>query len=123
MIIILFFLCKVDFFCLVIESLPQCGIIISSRLMGDLLYLDVVTLEGNKYCITGSTKAFFVNSSTGNVLDPRPAKPALEATALIGLLQKLSPKFKKGLQLLLIDALLTQYENNYTFLLFFLRFS
>ncbi|CAA6661589.1 unnamed protein product [Spirodela intermedia] len=50
------------------------------RLVGDLLYLDVVTLEGSKYCITGSTKAFYVNSSTGNVLDPRPAKPALEAT-------------------------------------------
>ena len=66
------------------------------RLAGDLLYLDAVTLEGNKYCITGSTRGFFVNSSTGNILDSRPAKPALEATALISLLQKLSPKFKKG---------------------------
>ncbi|MQL94255.1 hypothetical protein Taro_026906 [Colocasia esculenta] len=66
------------------------------RLVGDLLYLDVVTLEGNKYCITGSTKAFFVNASTGDVLDPRPGKPALEATTLIGLLQKISSKFKKG---------------------------
>lgn len=66
------------------------------RLSGDLIYLDVVTLEGNKYCITGTTKAFYVNSSIGNNLDPRSNKSALEATSLVGLLQKISPKFKKG---------------------------
>ncbi|XP_044489464.1 clustered mitochondria protein-like isoform X2 [Mangifera indica] len=66
------------------------------RLVGDLIYLDVVTLEGNKYCITGTTKVFYVNSSTGNVLDPRPSKATSEATTLIGLLQKISPKFKKA---------------------------
>ncbi|KAF5752678.1 hypothetical protein HS088_TW01G00594 [Tripterygium wilfordii] len=66
------------------------------RLVGDLIYLDVVTLEGNKYCITGSTELFYVNSSTGNVLDPRPSKATHEATTLIGLLQKISPKFKKA---------------------------
>ncbi|GFP98186.1 clustered mitochondria protein [Phtheirospermum japonicum] len=66
------------------------------RLSGDLIYLDVVTLEGNKYCITGTTKAFYVNSSAGNILDPRPNKAALEAASLVGLLQKISPKFKKA---------------------------
>ncbi|KAJ0038996.1 hypothetical protein Pint_24071 [Pistacia integerrima] len=66
------------------------------RLVGDLIYLDVVTLEGNKYCITGTTKMFYVNSSTANVLDPRPSKATSEATTLIGLLQKISPKFKKA---------------------------
>ncbi|KAK6162889.1 hypothetical protein DH2020_002730 [Rehmannia glutinosa] len=66
------------------------------RLSGDLIYLDVVTLEGNKYCITGTTKAFYVNSSAGNILDPKPNKAALEATSLVGLLQKISPKFKKA---------------------------
>ncbi|KAL0410704.1 UNVERIFIED_CONTAM: Clustered mitochondria protein [Sesamum latifolium] len=66
------------------------------RLSGDLLYLDVVTLEGNQYCVTGTTKSFYVNSSTGTILDPRPNKAALEATTLVGLLQKLSPKFKKA---------------------------
>ncbi|CAK7330747.1 unnamed protein product [Dovyalis caffra] len=39
---------------------------------------------------------FYVNSSTENVLDPRPSKAASEATTLVGLLQKISPKFKKG---------------------------
>ncbi|KAK4397059.1 Clustered mitochondria protein [Sesamum angolense] len=66
------------------------------RLSGDLLYLDVVTLEGNQYCVTGTTKSFYVNSSTGTILDPRPNKAALEATTLVGLLQKLSPKLKKA---------------------------
>ncbi|KAL3622462.1 hypothetical protein CASFOL_033873 [Castilleja foliolosa] len=66
------------------------------RLSGDLIYLDVITLEGNKYCITGTTKAFYVNSSTGNILDPKPNKAALEAVSLVGLLQKISPKFKKA---------------------------
>lgn len=66
------------------------------RLVGDLIYLDVITLEGQKFCITGTTKAFYVNSSSGNILDPRPAKSAYEATTLIGLLQKISSKFKKG---------------------------
>ncbi|KAJ4971494.1 hypothetical protein NE237_004593 [Protea cynaroides] len=66
------------------------------RLLGDLIYLDVVTLEGQKICITGTTRTFYVNSSTGNILDPRPAKPSSEATTLVGLLQKISSKLKKA---------------------------
>ncbi|KAK3023993.1 hypothetical protein RJ639_044150, partial [Escallonia herrerae] len=66
------------------------------RLLGDLIYLDVITLEGNKFCITGTTKTFYVNSSSENILDPRPSKAAFEATTLIGLLQKISSKFKKA---------------------------
>ncbi|KAH1106720.1 hypothetical protein J1N35_010488 [Gossypium stocksii] len=66
------------------------------RLVGDLIYLDIETLEGNKYCITGTTKMFYVNSSTGNVLDPRPSKAGYEATTLVGILQKISSKFRKA---------------------------
>ncbi|KAL1346287.1 hypothetical protein HN51_019976 [Arachis hypogaea] len=66
------------------------------RLVGDLIYLDVVTLEGNKFCITGSTKLFYVNSSSANSLDPRPSKATFEATTLVVLLQKISSKFKKA---------------------------
>ncbi|KAF7824516.1 clustered mitochondria protein [Senna tora] len=68
------------------------------RLVGDLIYLDVITLEGNKFCITGNTKMFYVNSSTGNTLDPRPSKANSEATTFVALLQKISPKFKKALR-------------------------
>nr|QKE11184.1 tetratricopeptide repeat (TPR)-like superfamily protein 2 [Erythranthe lewisii] len=71
------------------------------RLSGDLIYLDVVTLEGNKHCVTGTAKSFYVNSSTGNILDPRPNKAASEATTLVALLQKLSPKFKKAFRAIL----------------------
>ncbi|CAB4298428.1 unnamed protein product [Prunus armeniaca] len=44
--------------------------------------------------------------STGNTLDPRPSKSNLEATTLVGLLQKISSKFKKKLinYILLIAA-------------------
>ncbi|KAI4326198.1 hypothetical protein MLD38_031536 [Melastoma candidum] len=66
------------------------------RLLGDLIYLDVVTLENNAFCITGTTRTFYVNSSTGNTLDPRPSKASAESTTLIGLLQKISPRFKKA---------------------------
>ncbi|KAE9584894.1 putative clustered mitochondria protein [Lupinus albus] len=66
------------------------------RLVGDLIYLDVVTLEGNKFCITGSTKVFYVNSSSANILDPTPGKATYEATTLVVLLQKISLKFKKA---------------------------
>ncbi|KAF8009776.1 hypothetical protein BT93_J0694 [Corymbia citriodora subsp. variegata] len=66
------------------------------RLVGDLIYLDVVTLEGNTFCVTGTTKTFYVNSSSGNILDPKPSKATVESTTLIGLLQKISPKFKKA---------------------------
>ncbi|CAN0877840.1 Clustered mitochondria protein [Linum grandiflorum] len=71
------------------------------RLVGDLIYLDVVTLEGNKFCITGSTKTFYVNSSAGNVLDPKPGKSTVEATTLIALLHKISSKFQKAFHELL----------------------
>ncbi|RDX77533.1 Clustered mitochondria protein, partial [Mucuna pruriens] len=66
------------------------------RLVGDLLYLDVTTLEGNAFCITGSTRMFYINSCTGETFDPRPSKATLEATTLAALLQKISPRFKKA---------------------------
>uniref|UniRef100_A0A175YGS5 Clustered mitochondria protein homolog n=1 Tax=Daucus carota subsp. sativus TaxID=79200 RepID=A0A175YGS5_DAUCS len=64
------------------------------RLVGDLIYLDVVTLEGNTYCITGNTRTFYVNSSSGDRLDPKPSKNASESTTLVELMQKISAKFK-----------------------------
>lgn len=66
------------------------------RLLGDLIYLDVLTLEGRNYCITAHTRGFYINATTGNILEPRPAKPAHESTSLVGLLRQISDKFKKG---------------------------
>ncbi|KAK4797948.1 hypothetical protein SAY86_030274 [Trapa natans] len=82
------------------------------RLVGDLIYLDVVTLEGNTYCITGTTRNFFVNSSSANVLDPRPGNAASEATTIVGLLQKISSKFKKAFrEVLEVKASSHPFEN------------
>ncbi|KAK8914116.1 Clustered mitochondria protein [Platanthera zijinensis] len=66
------------------------------RLVGDLIYIDVKIMEGTEFCISGTTKGFYVNSSSGNLLDPKIAKSAYEASTLVGLLQKISSKFKKG---------------------------
>ena len=89
-----------------------------SRLVGDLIYLDAVTLEGNKYCVTGTTKMFYVNSSTGNVLDPRPSKATSEATTLVGLLQKISPTFKRGKERQLRIYILLRLEVRFLVLTF-----
>ena len=74
-----------------------CIVPIICRLLGDLIYLDIQTLEGKNCCVTGHTRGFFVNASTGSVLDPRPAHPPREATTLVSLLQQLSEKFSKGM--------------------------
>lgn len=66
------------------------------RLLGDLIYLDIETLEGKSYCVTSHTRGFFVNSSSGSILDPRPVHPGQDATTLVGLLRQLSEKFLKG---------------------------
>lgn len=57
----------------------------------------MVTLEGNTYCITGNTRTFYVNSSSGDRLDPKPSKNASESTTLVELMQKISAKFKTGI--------------------------
>ena len=66
------------------------------RLLGDLIYLDVLTLEGQSYYITEHTRGFYINATTGNILEPRSAKPAHKSTSLVGLLRQISDKFKKG---------------------------
>jgi protein TIF31 len=82
------------------------------RLVGDLIYLDVKTLEGNTYCVSGTTRTFYVNLSADNVLCPKPHKNALEATTLIGLLQKISTKFKKAFrEILEMKASAHPFEN------------
>lgn len=73
------------------------------------------TLEGNKYCITGNTKTFYVNSSSGDRLDPKPSKNAAESTTLIELLQKISSKFKSGIIMIVYGTL--SYKGQFVYLL------
>lgn len=68
----------------------------ADRLLGDLIYLDVVTAEGKSYCVTAHTRGFYVNSSKGNILNAEPVTPAIESTTLVGLLRLLSKKFDSG---------------------------
>ncbi|XP_074296741.1 clustered mitochondria protein-like isoform X2 [Silene latifolia] len=87
------------------------------RLVGDLIYLDVITLEGSNFCVTGTTQGFYVNSTAGNCLDPKPAKSSFEATTLIGLMQKISPKLKKAFKEILEQkASAHPFENAQSFL-------
>ncbi|ODQ50882.1 putative eukaryotic translation initiation factor 3 subunit CLU1/TIF31 [Saitoella complicata NRRL Y-17804] len=67
------------------------------RMKGHLLYLQVATLEGEQYQITGHVGGFYVNKSSNNKFDPSPKSAHKDnyAHSLITLLGQLSPKFKK----------------------------
>eukprot|EP00096_Caligus_rogercresseyi_P001416 TRINITY_DN1226_c0_g1_i1.p1 TRINITY_DN1226_c0_g1~~TRINITY_DN1226_c0_g1_i1.p1 ORF type:complete len:1301 (+),score=495.78 TRINITY_DN1226_c0_g1_i1:192-4094(+) len=66
------------------------------RLHGDLMYLHVITLEEKKYFITASTRGFYINSSTEDELNSKPASPSHLSHSLIDLLGQVSPLFKKN---------------------------
>ncbi len=70
------------------------------KLHGDLLYIFVVTLEDKRYHVTSSTKGFFINQSTEQTFDPRPASPVSIYHSLIELLSQMSTGFKKNFSLL-----------------------
>jgi len=63
---------------------------------GDLLYIEVITLENNHYCITNSEKGFFVNNSKNNVYDPSPLQSGYHSYTLPGILSLLSILFKEN---------------------------
>ncbi|XP_050472854.1 LOW QUALITY PROTEIN: clustered mitochondria protein homolog [Bombus huntii] len=66
------------------------------KLHGDLLYLHVVTLEDKQYYLTACVRGFFLNQSTKEVFNPKPATPSHLCHSLIELLNQLSPAFKRG---------------------------
>ncbi|XP_043254445.1 clustered mitochondria protein homolog isoform X2 [Colletes gigas] len=66
------------------------------KLHGDLLYLHVVTLEDKQYYLTACARGFFVNQSTKEMFNPKPATPSHLCHSLIELLNQLSPTFKRG---------------------------
>lgn len=67
----------------------------SRRLAGDLLYIDVVTLEDVQVNITASTCGFFVNRTRDGVFNPQPHSEPCRSHTLVGLLNQLSPMFRK----------------------------
>ncbi|KAF7695207.1 clustered mitochondria protein homolog [Silurus meridionalis] len=66
----------------------------SRKLQGDYLYISVQTLEGKNYDITSSPRGFYVNRSTVDVFDPRPASSTAVCHCLTDLLSQISPQFK-----------------------------
>ncbi|CAH3111333.1 unnamed protein product [Pocillopora meandrina] len=70
------------------------------RLAGDLLYIDVVTLEDVQVNITASTGGFFVNRTHDGVFNTQPHSEPCRSHTLVGLLNQLSPMFRKNFALL-----------------------
>lgn len=71
------------------------------KLAGDLIYLDVVTMEGTNLCITGCTTGFFVSNSTLDKFDPTPrSSPNTHSHNLPGCISICSPLFSKNFGLL-----------------------
>ncbi|XP_036434727.1 clustered mitochondria protein homolog [Colossoma macropomum] len=66
----------------------------SRKLQGDFLYMSVQTLEGKHCDITSSPRGFYLNRSTVDTFDPRPAPSTPVCHCLTDLLSQLSPQFK-----------------------------
>jgi protein TIF31 len=70
------------------------------KLHGDLLYLQVVTMEDKHYHITASTRGYYVNHSTEEEFNPKAANPSYLSHSLIELLNQVSTTFKRNFALL-----------------------
>lgn len=60
------------------------------------MYLQVITLEDKQYYVTACARGFFVNQSSKETFNPKPATPSHLCHSLIELLNQLSPAFKRG---------------------------
>ncbi|XP_073529201.1 clustered mitochondria protein homolog [Phyllobates terribilis] len=89
-----------------IKQTPQClkSLIMSGwnpppgnrKMHGDLLYLTVVTMEDHHINITSSNRGFYINQSTAEVFNPKPASPSHLSHSIVELLNQVSPAFKKN---------------------------
>lgn len=66
------------------------------KMHGDLMYLYVVTLEEKHFHITACSRGFFVNQSSEEDFNPKPASPSHLCHSLIELLSQISPAFKRN---------------------------
>ncbi|CAL8280497.1 unnamed protein product [Arctogadus glacialis] len=65
------------------------------KMHGDLMYLNVVTVEGRDLNITASTRGFYLNQSTAFTFNPKPALPKTLSHSLVELLSQVSPVFRR----------------------------
>ncbi|XP_070689423.1 clustered mitochondria protein homolog [Pempheris klunzingeri] len=80
------------------------------KLQGDFLYITVVTMEGRRCDITSCPKGFFLNRSTEEVFDPRPAQSSSVCHCFTDLLCHISPAFKQTFTTLKNRPLLPSVE-------------
>ncbi|KAM9332839.1 clustered mitochondria protein homolog [Pholidichthys leucotaenia] len=66
------------------------------KMHGDLLYLNVLTMEDKELNITSSTRGFYLNQSTAFNFNPKPAVPKILCHSLVELLSQVSPAFRKN---------------------------
>ncbi|XP_028277926.1 clustered mitochondria protein homolog [Parambassis ranga] len=66
------------------------------KMHGDLMYLNVLTMEDKELNITSSTRGFYLNQSTAFNFNPKPAVPKILCHSLVDLLSQVSPTFKKN---------------------------
>lgn len=83
-----------------VDSLPTLpSYFCFSRIVGDLVYLDIVTMEGESFCVTGHSQGFFINKTElkpGNPFNPEMKSTDLQHHTLVGLLSLVSPKAKEA---------------------------
>ncbi|XP_063675005.1 clustered mitochondria protein homolog [Bolinopsis microptera] len=66
------------------------------RMLGDLFYLIVTTLEGNTVHITAVPSGFYVNKTTSKKFDPTPAEISCKGYTLVDTLKQVSSLFNKN---------------------------
>ncbi|XP_017288871.1 clustered mitochondria protein homolog isoform X1 [Kryptolebias marmoratus] len=66
------------------------------KMHGDLMYLNIVTVEERHVSVTASTRGFYLNQSTTYAFNPKPANPSFLSHSLVELLSQISPAFKKN---------------------------
>ncbi|XP_069070793.1 clustered mitochondria protein homolog isoform X2 [Pleurodeles waltl] len=66
------------------------------KMHGDLMYLNVITLEDHHVNITASNRGFYINQSTADTFNPKPANPSHLSHSLVELFNQISPAFKKN---------------------------
>ncbi|XP_066502027.1 clustered mitochondria protein homolog isoform X2 [Hoplias malabaricus] len=71
------------------------------KMHGDLMYLNVVTMEDRHCSITASTRGFYINQSSTYTFNPKPVSPCVLGHSLVELLSQISPIFKKNFSVLL----------------------
>lgn len=65
------------------------------KIHGDLMYLYVVTMEDKHYHISACSRGFYINQTTDEDFNPKPASPSHLCHSLIELLNSISPAFKR----------------------------